>query len=190
MGCPRRKRAWATDATTRHARSTPSNGRDRGGNAGSVEPRVELVRFPEGYGTPTVTLAWSDVQGRLIAAKQYWLVTTRPSGAPHVVPTDGIWHDDNFYFGGHPATVHLRNLEHNQRVAVHLENATAAVIVEGNAERVTPSIADARSLARSSKAKYGWGSSVDTYRAGVWRVAPRRVLSWNELHRDATRFSF
>ena len=113
-----------------------------------------------------------------------------PSGAPHVVPTDGIWHDDHFYFGDHPATVISGNLEHTQRVAVHLENATAAVIVEGTAEWVTPSGADARSLARSSKAKYGWGSSVASYRAGVWRVAPRRVLTWNELHRDATRFTF
>jgi hypothetical protein len=82
-------------------------------------------------------------------------VTTRPSGAPHVVPTDGIWHDENFYFGGHPATVHLRNLEQNQRVAVH-----------------------------------GWGSSIVSYRAGVWRVAPRRVLTWQELPRDSTRFTF
>ena len=125
-----------------------------------------------------------------MAAERYWLVTTRPSGAPHAVPTDGIWHDDHLYFGGHPATIHLRNLEHDHRVVVHLEDATAAVIVEGTAEWVTPSNADAASLAKTSKAKYGWGSSADAYLAGVWRVAPQRVLSWSALHRDATRFTF
>ena len=162
----------------------------RCGKAGAVEPTAELIRFPEGYGTPTVTLAWGDVQARLIAAERYWLVTTRPSGAPHVVPTDGIWHDDHFYFGGHPATIHLVNLEHDRRVVVHLENATAAVIVEGNAEWVTPSTADAKAIARSSKAKYGWGSPMKGYLAGVWRVVPQRVLAWEALHRDATRFTF
>lgn len=151
---------------------------------------AELVRFPEGYGTPTVTLAWRDVQARIVAAERYWIVTTRPSGAPHARPTDGIWHDDHFYFGGHPATVHFRNLEHDRRVVLHLEDASAAVIVEGNAEWVTPSNANALSLARASKVKYGWGSSVDAYLAGVWQVAPQRVLAWNTLNRDATRFTF
>ena len=155
-----------------------------------MDPTAELVRFPDGYGMPTVTLAWADVQARLIGAERYWLVTTRPSGAPHAVPTDGIWHDDHFYFGGHPDTVHLRNLQQDRRVVLHLEDANAAIIVEGCAEWTTPSNADARALARSSKAKYGWGGSVKSYLAGVWRLTPQRVLSWNALNRDATRFTF
>ena len=39
-------------------------------------------------------------------------------------------------------------------------------------------------------AVHGWGSSIVSYRAGVWRVAPRRVLTWQELPRDSTRFTF
>ena len=157
---------------------------------GAVEPTAELIRFPEGYGTPTVALRWSDVHARLAEAERYWLVTTRSTGAPHAVPTDGVWHDERFYFGGHPETVHLRNLGHDQRVVLHLEDAMAAVIVEGEAEWVTPSRSDAETLARLSKVKYGWGSTPDGYVAGVWRVVPRRVLAWTALNRDATRFTF
>ena len=152
-----------------------------------MTPTAELIHFPEGYGTPTVTLAWPDVRARLVAATHYWLATTRPDGRPHAVPSDGIWADEGCYFGGHAATVHLRNLATNPAVSLHLEDATAAVIVEGTAWWVVPSRAAARSLAAASKAKYGWASS---YAGGVWLLRPARVLAWNTLFRDATRFTF
>jgi hypothetical protein len=152
-----------------------------------MTPTAELIHFPEGYGTPTVTLAWPAVRSRLVAAEQYWLATTRPDGRPHVVPTDGLWTDEGFHFGGHEATVHLRNLGANPAAALHLPDAVAAVIVEGTAAWVVPSRAAARTLAAASKAKYGWGGS---YVGGVWLLRPVRVLAWTALNRDATRFTF
>ena len=154
-----------------------------------MTPTAELIHFPEGYGTPTVTLAWTDVLARLVAAERYWLATTRPDGRPHAVPSDGIWTDEGCYFSGHAATVHIRNLAANPAVSLHLEDATAAVIVEGTAAWVMPSRAAARELAAASKAKYGWGSA-SSYAGGVWLLRPARVLAWNTLFRDATRFTF
>jgi hypothetical protein len=183
---------------------------------GMTTPTGSLIHFPEGYGNPTVTLAWADVEARLVAAEHYWLATTRPDGRPHVVPTDGVWTADGFYFGGHADTVHVRNLRaglgahdrpagaavgerrpgaapddqpagaaaHDQRTG-----AAAAVIVEGVAAWVVPSKGAARELAAASKAKYGWGSAA-SYAGGVWLLRPRRVLAWNVLFRDATRFTF
>ena len=48
----------------------------------------------------------------------------------------------------------------------------------------------AQRLADTAEAKYGYGQPASTYREGVWRLAPVKVLAWNELPRDATRFRF
>ena len=45
----------------------------------------------------------------------YWLATVRRDGTPHVVPVDGMWLDGGCYFGGDPATVHIRNLRRDGR---------------------------------------------------------------------------
>ena len=56
-----------------------------------------------------------------------------------MVPIDGMWVDGGCYFGGDPATVHIRNLRRDGRATLHLEDGESAVIVEGTAEWVTPS---------------------------------------------------
>jgi hypothetical protein len=155
-----------------------------------VEPTVELLDLPREYGTPATTLEWSVVRERLEAAERYWLVTTRPDGRPHVIPIDGVWLDDRWYFGGAPATVSMRNIERNQEIAVHLEDTTQAVIVEGIAERFVPSPEDAARLAEASNAKYGYGTKPEEYADGVWTLRPRRALAWTSFPTDCTRFVF
>jgi hypothetical protein len=57
--------------------------------------------MPEGYGIHTGTagmLSWKRVSDRMIASRNYWVATTRPSGNPHVTPVWGIWLDDTFFF--------------------------------------------------------------------------------------------
>jgi Pyridoxamine 5'-phosphate oxidase len=103
-----------------------------------MDPTAERVELPEGYGTATTTMEWGAVRERLEQAPRYWLVTTRRDGRAHVVPVDGIWLDDAWWYGGSPGTLHQRNLEHDRRVAVHLEDTIAAVILEGSMERVVP----------------------------------------------------
>jgi hypothetical protein len=84
-----------------------------------------------------------------------------------VVPVDGIWLDDAWWYGGSPGTLHQRNLEHDRRVVVHLEDTMAAVILEGSMERVVPPAEQAGRLKAASKAKYGYGPA----RGGVRRRA-------------------
>src|ERR671914_763350 len=120
-----------------------------------ADPAPELLRLPPGYGTPKAPLVWGDVRRRLEGATRYWLATTRPDGRPHVVPLDGIWLDDAWYFGGSPSTVKHRNLTRNPRAVLHLEDATSAVIVEGTCEVIQADEELAQRLAELSKAKYG-----------------------------------
>jgi nitroimidazol reductase NimA-like FMN-containing flavoprotein (pyridoxamine 5'-phosphate oxidase superfamily) len=153
-------------------------------------PVAQPLDFPALYGEPEVLLAWEDVSARLEAAKQYWLATVRPDGRPHVVPLDGNWIGDAWYFGGSPETVKYRNLSANPHAALHLEDANSAVIVEGVAEVTVPDDEFAERLAELSKAKYGYGPPASVYKTGVWRLEPVRVLAWTQFPRDATRFRF
>jgi hypothetical protein len=107
-----------------------------------------------------------------------------------VVPVDGMWLDGGCYFGGDPATVHIRNLRRDSRATLHLEDGESAVIVEGTAEWVTPSETVAQRLAAAATAKYGYLQTATSYLAGVWRLQPIKVLAWTTLYLDATRFRF
>ena len=151
---------------------------------------AEQLTLPSSYGSPDRLLEWASVERRLVASSHYWLATVRRNGAPHVVPVDGLWLDGSCYFGGDPATVHIRNLRRDGRATLNLEDGEAAVIVEGKAAWVTPSKAVARRLAAAVKAKYGYVQSAASYQGGVWRLQPVKVLAWTTLYVDATRFRF
>ena len=153
-------------------------------------PRVEQLEIPSQYGSPSKLLAWEMVETRLVDAVHYWLATVRPDGRPHVVAHDGLWIDGRWYFGGVPTTVKHRNLLANPRAALHLEDATSAVIVEGSCAIEVPSDKGAEALSAASKAKYGFGPPASVYREGVWALTPARVLAWTDLTVDATRFVF
>jgi pyridoxamine 5'-phosphate oxidase-like protein len=155
-----------------------------------MEPVVEQMTLPAVYGTPKQTLTWADVRRRIEQAERYWLATTRPGGGPHAVPVDGLWLDDTWFFGGSPETVHMRNLQSDQRVVMHLDDTRSAVIAEGTAELIVPSAELADRLVDASEAKYGYSPGRAAYAGGVWTLQPRRVLAWNDLPRDATRFRF
>lgn len=162
------------------------------GQSGAVTtaPRAEQLDIPREYGTPDRLLDWDSVDARLAAAHHYWLATVRPDGRPHAVPSDGLWLEARWYFGGSPTTVKHRNLLANPRATLHLEDARSAVIVEGRCEIRMPGPEGAQRLVEQSKAKYGYAPPVEAYLSGVWTLIPRRVMAWTELHVDATRFLF
>jgi pyridoxamine 5'-phosphate oxidase-like protein len=140
-----------------------------------MEPTAERLALPHGYGEATTTLAWDAVRDRLEQAPRYWLVTTHPDGRAHVVPVDGLWLDDTWFYGGSPQTLHHRNLERNPRAVVHLEDTMAAVILEGSMQRMTPPSDPARRLSAASKQKYGYVPPRPTPRASGPCVPNGRV---------------
>jgi hypothetical protein len=157
----------------------------------STDPSYELLEFPPGYGTPRTPVAWAAVRARLEEATQYWLATVRPDGRPHVVPLDGIWLADAWYFGGSARTVKHRNLTNDSRAVMHLQDATSAVIVEGACEELVPDESLAAQLSKHARAKYGYGPDPASYAtAGNWRLRPATVLAWTRFPEDATRFTF
>jgi nitroimidazol reductase NimA-like FMN-containing flavoprotein (pyridoxamine 5'-phosphate oxidase superfamily) len=156
----------------------------------TTTPRAEQMDVPSEYGSPSRLLDWDAVTARLAEAKHYWLATIRPDRRPHVVPLDGQWMDERWYFGGSPKTVKHRNLLSNPFVTLHLEDAAAAVVVDGACEIITPSPQFAESLAAAMKEKYGYGPPASIHLTGVWMLSPARVLAWTDVTVDATRFVF
>ncbi|HWL64413.1 MAG TPA: pyridoxamine 5'-phosphate oxidase family protein [Actinomycetota bacterium] len=159
-----------------------------------MDPRTEQLDLPKEYGEPKKQLDWADVRRDLEDATVYWVASTRPDGRPHVVPRDGVWLDDSWYYGGSPKTVHNHNLETNPAIAMHIGDGMKAIMVEGESHFVKPPQEIAEQLAEISNRKYahyGMNNTPETYtERGIWALKARRVIAWNVLFEDATRFVF
>jgi hypothetical protein len=156
-----------------------------------MEPVAEVLDLPKEYGVPTDPLDWTTVRAELERAEHYWIATVRSSGRPHVVPVDGIWIDDAWYYGGSETTVHYRSVVANPEMVMHLEDGMKAVVVEGQVRRTNPSGTLAQRIAEASRKKYGYGPDAGAYeKEGVLTLFPRRVLAWTAFPKDATRFRF
>ncbi len=105
--------------------------------------------------SPDALLPWSWVVERMTRARNYWVGTTKPSGAPHVMPVWGVWVDDAFYFGTGRESVKARNLRRDDRASVHLESGDEVVIMEGTLAEVTDSAA-LRRYSDACEAKYAF----------------------------------
>lgn len=159
-----------------------------------AEPIVEQMPLPSVYGSPKKRLKWEAVRKDLEEATTYWVSTTRPDGRPHVVPRDGIWLDDTWYYGGAKETVHNRNLLANPAAAMHIGDGIKAVIVEGTVATASPTLEIAQQLSDVTNQKYkhyGMNTKADTYMSGDYlALVAHRVLAWTFLPEDATRFLF
>lgn len=154
----------------------------------SRAPRRDRPDIPADYGIPrddAGMLSWEWALERLEQARSYWVATTRADGRPHCVPTWGAWIEGYFYFGGGPNTRHMKNLEHNPHISMHLESADEVVIVEGVYEKVTnPDPALAQTLGDIYERKYRMRE------APVARLRPRVAFAWREYPVTVTRFRF
>ena len=139
---------------------------------------------PLGSYTPA-EIPWEEIEAQLRAAVDYWLVTTRPDGRPHVVPRWGVWLDGRFWYDGAATTVHARNLAVHPACALHLEDGAQAVVVEGSSSpaRAAAGRAAARARARPPRARTPARRAARPGRRGRARSAarppprPRRAAS-------------
>lgn len=152
--------------------------------------------FPKGYvDQPVSLLTWEWVATRLADAKNYWMCSVRPNGHPHVVPRWAVFMDGKIYYDGSPETRHSRNIEQNPYVAVHLENGTEAIILEGiagPAEKPSPEFG--QRLSREYKRKYqdlGYAPDPNSWDAGgLFIFTPRQCIAWSKFMEDPTKFLF
>src|SRR5436190_10273583 len=74
-----------------------------------------------------------EIQARLATERNIWLASVRPDGSPHLVPIWFVTHDGLIYICTDPESVKVRNLQHNERVSLALEDGSKPIIFEGSA---------------------------------------------------------
>lgn len=168
------------------------------GPHGIRKPKASRPHMP-GYGildekSGKGLLPWSWAVERLENAKRYWLATTRPDGAPHLMPVWGIWLDDTFCFMTSAGSRKGRNLAANPRCVVSPERENEVVILEGIVEIVSEP-AFVRRYKDIYSRKYDW--DMEPYNDPVTVVRPTVVFGHYENFRGedgftqtATRWTF
>lgn len=145
-----------------------------------------------GYGVPKGNkglLPWKWAEQRLKKSHNFWITTVRPNGSPHTMIVWGLWLEGAFYFSTGQQSRKAKNLARNPRCIVCTENASEAVVVEGDAHRVQ----DSRKLkffARYEK-KYDWDMSA-MQNEPIYAVQPKVAFGLYEkkFQSSATRWNF
>lgn len=148
-------------------------------------PGYGIVGADEGDGL----LPWSWARERLAKARNYFLATTRPGGAPHVMPIWGLWIDDTFQFSTGKTSRKAKNLAAEPRCVVVPEDAEQAVIVEGIASELAGKGTLAAFFA-AYKTKYDY--DVSSMGEPLYVVRPTVVYGQIETSftKSATRWTF
>ncbi len=163
-----------------------------------LQPSAHRPRVPAGYGVESATeapgtrLPWSTVHDRLLAARTYWVGTTRPDGRPHAVPVWAVWLDGALYFSTGATTATARNLAANPHALAHPDDGERVAIVEGAAVPVTERAVLER-VAADYERKYDYAMDPDVLPGPVYALLPEHVLSWDSvdsLGETMTRWDF
>ena len=153
--------------------------------------RVDRPGMPSGYGIATSAdgvLPWSWVEAQLVAARSYWVCTTRTDGRPHAMPVWGLWLADRLLFSTDPSSLKARNFAARPDVVVHLESGDDVVVLEGRTERMAAAVVAA--FCDAYDEKYSYRPEPDNEGHGLYQLVPDRALAWREADftSSATRF--
>ncbi len=159
-----------------------------------MQPTRRLRPKMEHYGISAADegmLDWAWAEERLIASRNYWIVTASPEGQPGAAPVWGVWMDGSLVFGVGKTSRKARHLTANPRVVVHLESGDDVVIVEGWVERITDEALLGRMIPLYA-AKYDFTPDTSDVNSLYLHAAPRVALAWLETSfpTTATRFEF
>jgi hypothetical protein len=118
-------------------------------------PRVERPRMQD-YGVPTDlddALPWEWAEERLVANRNYWVVTVDPAGRPHATPVWGLWEvaTQRFWFSCAPSALKARNIAANPHVVITVADTVEVVSLEGTAHAAD---SGPRAVAEAWAAKY------------------------------------
>ena len=157
-----------------------------------------------GYGTRpadegTGLLPWSWAEERLVASRNYWMVTVWPDSTdnvrrPHAMPVWGMWHEQAFWFSSSRPSRKSKNLAANPRCVVTTEDPENPVVVEGEAELLTDPN-DLDRLLALENAKYETDYKIEMLDPAVnscFRVHPRWAfgIEHGDFEGSPTRWEF
>ena len=129
------------------------------------------------------SMTWTEVAGRLAAARSYWLGSTTASGAPHAAPVWGVVTGETLYLYTERTTVKARNIAADPRVVIHLESAEDVLIVRGVADdlgapAMVPSVVAALAAKYTRPQDQQYLPDRDPDFDVVWAIRPRSAMAW------------
>ncbi len=97
------------------------------------------------YGVPDDldgVLPWSWAEERLVANRNYWVVTASAAARPSSMPVWGVWlpATERFWFSCSPNARKARNVAANPQCAITVDDTVECVSLEGTARLVDPAI--------------------------------------------------
>ena len=163
------------------------NALTKGKEPEATRPTVPGYEFsPEKTGL----LPWKWAAKRLKKSRQYWIATTRPDGAPHLMIIWGLWLDESFWFSTGTKSRKARNLAANRRCVIGTDDAAKAVILEGLVELIDAKSVAYAKFAKAYEKKYKW--DVKEMGQPVYRFRPSLGFGLFEkkFEQSATRWKF
>ena len=130
-------------------------------------------------------LDWDTTARRFATQRNYWVSTASRTGRPHAMPVWGVWLEDRLLFSTSPESRKARNLFENPRLAVHIEDGNASIVLEGRAREVADT-AELSAFLAAYNPKYAWDFTLDQVARGVFAVRPEQAFAW--LGSDADTF--
>lgn len=117
-----------------------------------------------------------EAQEKLISARNVWFGSVRPDGRPHLAPVWFVWHAGRVYICTSPSSVKARNIQHDARVVLALEDGDSPVICEGKAVAVPAPWP--RNIVALFQSKYAWDASADEPYSMLIEISPDKWLTW------------
>jgi PPOX class probable F420-dependent enzyme len=105
-----------------------------------------------------------------------WIASVRADGRPHLVPIWFTWHERKIYICIDPKSVKAKNIHHEPRVALALEDGTKPLICEGNATVLHPPYP--LPVCALFKQKYDWDITTETQYTCLVQITPQKWLAW------------
>ena len=157
------------------------------------------------YGVPADpegALPWAWAEERLVANRNYWVITASASGRPHAMPGWGVGlaATERFWFSCSPNARKARNIAENPQCALTVDDTVECVSVEGRARLVDPptDAAEVDAMVAAYVAKY-WDDPAVHPEMGtflrshaIFEVTPERAFGIiereEEFSQKATRW--
>lgn len=116
------------------------------------------------------------VRERLDQERNVWLCTVRPDGSSHVTPVWFVYEAERWWIGTDGFSVKVRNIRHEPRVSLALEDGRVPVVAEGTARLISTPFPPG--IVAAFQQKYAWDVAAPTRPAGARLLLEVPVHRW------------
>ncbi|MEU0219581.1 pyridoxamine 5'-phosphate oxidase family protein [Streptomyces sp. NPDC006265] len=123
----------------------------------------------------------ADLLGRLEREMDIWVATADSEGMPCLVPLSFVWHDEAVWLCTRLTNPTGRHLRDGGRTRLAFGDTRDVVLIDGEV-RTYPMREVPPAAIEAFRAKTGWDPREDHASYAFFRVRPRAVQAWYEVH--------